>query len=222
MGELSLVLAILLVEALLLVGLAGLVFVYHSRLRRGASEAGAPRDSLPSLLHRALAATQGALRSRGVLTGADPRHENALRLRLQVLELEQRLADPACRAEDYWSSVCAGYAALAGRLPGQAAGGAPEATPCRAEVDAEDEARQLAQQIESQQQTLDRLSAALAGLIEDPETHWRQEAEIQSLREGTRKLGQGLEVLSDESRFLAERLDELEGAGVPPALAAQG
>lgn len=221
MGEVNLVLTILLVEGLLLAGLAAAVFVYHGRLHRGAAKGAGSRDALPCLLQRAVAATQSALHSRGVLAGADARNQNALRLRLQVLELEQRLADPARRGEDYWGSVCEGYAALAGLLAAPAEAGAAQAAACAPGVDAEGEARELTEQIELQQQTLDRLSAALAGLIEDPEAHWRQEAEIQSLREGTRKLGQGLEVLSDESRFLAQRLDELEGTGQsPPAMAA--
>ena len=221
MGEVSLVLIILLLEALLVAGLAGLAYVYHSRLRRcGDADAG---EATPALLAGAVAATQTALRSRGMRTGADPRDETALRLRIQMLELEQRLADPERRGDDYWGSVCASYGALAGLLaPGPATAADAPPLPARPEADCEEEARELAQLLEAQQETLDRLSAALALLIEEPEAHWRQEAEIQSLREGNRKLRQGLEILTDEGRFLAQRLDQLEATADPQPLAATG
>lgn len=222
MGEVSLVLIILVVEALLMAGLAGLAYVYHARLRRGSAGTAASSEDIAILLARKVEATRGAVRSRSVLPGGDPRDAAALQLRIKVLELEQRLADPRRRGDDYWAGVCAGYAPLAGVQAPPAAGETPADAPPRPEADCDEEARELNRLLELQEQTLDRLSAALAGLIEQPEVHWRQEAEIQSLREGTRKLRQGLEILSDEGRFLAQRLDELEGTAQPPPVAAAG
>ena len=208
----GLVLIILLAEALLLAGLAGLACVHRARLRGGGAQ---------DPLARSLAATQRALRSRGAPPGDDPAETDALGLRIQMLELEQRLADRGLRGDDYWASVCAGYGALAAGITAGPGDGAAQPAH-RPEADCEEEARELAQLLEAQQETLDRLSAALAGLIEEPEAHWRQEAEIQSLREGTRKLREGLEILTDESRFLSQRLDQLEGASGAPTLAAAG